>query len=376
MPERWERELRTLRHAEPRADLWPRVEEGPHGSPSPPTSGRKRLLAGGVAFAVFIAAGVFAWNAFRPAPQEGLPPAGAPQAIMAFNEADPRAPSLTITVGGGTHPATLGTHSYSFDGGNGFFDAVMPTFTDADAIPIIRGIPLLIANAPPGVAMSAYEGMTANWGPPEGSPLPLDIAEPGWTFDLPVGRYLMVVDAEWADAQAEFWLPIEVLPVSATPVPAETTTLARSGFDVGYPPGWTPASQSLTPNLADPHELFALGTYPLRWGGSNCAQFPKQAIEDLGPADALIWLAEREQVSAEPPIRPSDLEPWMSATATDDSPDCLATPKDFVHHYGEFTDAGRTFALYVAYGTSASPETVAELWNIANGMRFEPSSGG
>ena len=74
MPERWERELQTLRRAGPRADLWPRVEEGPHGSPSAPPSGRKRLLAGGVAFAVFVAAGLFAWNAFQPAVQEGLPP--------------------------------------------------------------------------------------------------------------------------------------------------------------------------------------------------------------------------------------------------------------------------------------------------------------
>ena len=192
MPERWERELQTLRRAGPRADLWPRVEEGPHGTPSAPPSGRKRLLAGGVAFAVFIAAGLFAWNAFQPAVQEGLPPAGSPQAIMAFNEADPRTPTLTLTVGGDTYAATLGTHSYSFAGGNGFMDAVTPTFTDADAIPVVRGTPLLIANAPPTLAMSAYEGMTVNWGPPVGSPLPLDLTAPGWDFDLPPGRYLVV----------------------------------------------------------------------------------------------------------------------------------------------------------------------------------------
>jgi len=220
MSERWERELQTLRRAGPRADLWARVEEGPHGSPSAPTPGRRRLLAGGVAFAVFIAAGAFAWNAFRPAPQEGLPPAGAPQAIMAFNDADPRTPSLTLTVGGGTHPATLGTHSYSFDGRNGFVDAVTPTFTDADAIAVVRGTPLLIANAPPTLAMSAYEGMTVNWGPPVGTPLPLDLIEPGWNFDLPAGRYLLVVDAQWDDAQAEFWLPIQVVDSS---VPADAT---------------------------------------------------------------------------------------------------------------------------------------------------------
>jgi len=174
---------------------------------------------------VFIAAGVFAWNALRPAPQEGLPPAGAPQAIMVFNEADPRAPSLTITVRGATYPASLGTHAYAFDGGSGFMDAATPTFTDADAIAVVRGTPLLIANAPPTLSMAAYEGMTANWGPPAGTPLPFDLTEPGWNFDVPPGRYLVVADAQWDDAQAEFWLPIRVVDAS---VPADAAVTHRS----------------------------------------------------------------------------------------------------------------------------------------------------
>jgi DNA-binding beta-propeller fold protein YncE len=154
---------------------------------------------------VFIAAGVFAWNAFRPAVQEGLPPAGSPQAIMAFNEADPRAPTLTVTVGGATHPATLGTHSYSFDGGKGFFDALPPTFVAADAISVVRGTPLLIANAPPTVAISANGGLVMNDG------AGIDLSEPGAAFDLPLGTYLLIIDAHWDDAQAQFWLPIEVV---------------------------------------------------------------------------------------------------------------------------------------------------------------------
>jgi hypothetical protein len=176
------------------------------------------VLAGGVAFAVFIAAGVFAWNAFRPVPQEGLPPAGAPQAIMAFNEADPRAPTLTLTVGGDTYPATLGTHSYSSDGGNGFMDAVTPTFSDADMIPIVRGTPLLIANAPPTFAISANDGPVVNSGPGT------DLSARGATFDLPLGRYLLVVDAQWDDAAAQFWLPIDVVDQTSSsptqPVPS------------------------------------------------------------------------------------------------------------------------------------------------------------
>lgn len=507
MLERWQRELKRLRRAEPRADLWKRVEEGPHGSRAP-VSGRQRLLAGGVAFAVFIAAALFAWNAFRPAAQSGvgagtgdpfvirlefpvqppstseihlpnatfsyrgytqevvaqgadgwpLPPntaftlpliefgqpviagtpiqiegdaesvtgtmapngvpgqplvldftAGAfvpsepgrwvlevtgtwpegsvsytrelnvvaslPQATLAFDEQDPQAPLLSLTVGGVTFPTTLGTHSWTFDGGSGSADAVMPTFTDADAVQVMRGTPLFVDNAPSTLSMNAYQGMTPNWGPPVGSPLQLDLTVPGWNFDLPPGRYLVVVDAKWSDAQAEFWLPIEVVSSSSpseTPQPA--TEPRRAGTVVFYPSGWTPASEILTPNLTDPREFFALGTYPLKPGGSNCAQYPENAIEDLGPTDALIWLAERQQVSRDTPPRPADLQAWMSAAPVDDSPGCLSGPKDFVHHTAEFTDGGRGFALYVAYGASASPETVAEMWRIVDSFQVEPGS--
>ena len=74
------------------------------------------------------------------------------------------------------------------------------------------------------------------------------------------------------------------------------------------------------------------------------------------------------------PTRPADFEAWVSAAGVDESPGCLSAPKDFVHHSGEFSDAGRQFALYVAYGTSVSPETLSEFWAILNGMSFEVSS--
>jgi hypothetical protein len=44
--------------------------------------------------------------------------------------------------------------------------------------------------------------------------------------------------------------------------------------------------------------------------------------------------------------------------------------KDFVHNSGEFSDAGRTFDVYVAYGPDASPKTFSELWTILNGTTF------
>ena len=342
MPERWQRKLERLRHVEPRSDLWARVEEGPYGSPAP-IPGRQRLLAGGVAFIVFIAAGAFAWNVFRPAgtgvgdsvpipgpgdlvatlraptgpstetdlhlptavfhlggeetavPTQGMTgwpeipvngfdqplyylgfnvPAGtrlviqgdatsasarvrngvaltSPSqdldlsdgvailpsfpgeyvidltgswaagtatfttqfkvvpadalAVLSFDEEDPHAPGLSLIVADETFPATLGTHSWTFEDGSGFADAVTPTFADADFVMVAKGTPLLLRDPPSKVSISANQGDVLNGGPT------FDLGAPGAAFDMPAGRYLVIVDAWWGDAQAEFWLPVEIV---------------------------------------------------------------------------------------------------------------------------------------------------------------------
>jgi hypothetical protein len=169
----------------------------------------------------------------------------------------------------------------------------------------------------------------------------------------------------------------DVSPTEQIVAMAETKTDAQQDFAISYPSDWSPASEILTPDLTDPREIFALATYPLRPGGSSCAHFPVNAIEDLGPTDALIWLTERQQVSgnASTSARPSAFETWNNIPGVDESAFCLAAPKNFVHHYGEFSDAGRVFGLYVAYGTSVSPKTLSELWAILDGMSFATSSG-
>jgi hypothetical protein len=167
----------------------------------------------------------------------------------------------------------------------------------------------------------------------------------------------------------------DVSPTEQVAPTAGMTTQTSHGFTVTYPDDWMPASEILTPTLTDPREIFAIGTYPLRSGGANCAQYPVNAIEDLGPTDALIWLSERQRDSGSAPNRPADFEAWMNERPVDDSPDCLGSVKDFIHHAGEFSNAGRTFDLYVAYGTGASQATLSELWAILNSMTFMVSPG-
>jgi hypothetical protein len=65
MPERWQRELTKIHGARFEADQWERIVAGPRleAAPAPRPS---RLVAATVALAVFAAAAVFAWSAFRP----------------------------------------------------------------------------------------------------------------------------------------------------------------------------------------------------------------------------------------------------------------------------------------------------------------------
>src|SRR3972149_7913804 len=64
MPERWVRELRKLEQAEMPDGIRARAGQGPRGEELPPT--RQRIVAATVAFALFLGAGVIAWQALRP----------------------------------------------------------------------------------------------------------------------------------------------------------------------------------------------------------------------------------------------------------------------------------------------------------------------
>jgi len=87
------------------------------------------------------------------------------------------------------------------------------------------------------------------------------------------------------------------------------------GFSVRYPAPWHRASTTLTPQLSDPHEILAVGSYPLRPGAQpHCVQYPVNAIEDLAPTDALVWVAERQVAGPFPPRRGLFLRSDLRAT--------------------------------------------------------------
>ncbi len=149
------------------------------------------------------------------------------------------------------------------------------------------------------------------------------------------------------------------------------------GYTITYPAGWYLADEKLTPILTSPAEILALGTYVLRPGGTNCAHVPENAIEDLFPQDALIWLAEDSPGKA----FERGFEPRPETFATEkpnqevEARYCLSDPeKRYTQWWIPFADAGRAFYLYVAMGPDVSPEVRDQVWAAVDSLEFEPAA--
>ena len=153
----------------------------------------------------------------------------------------------------------------------------------------------------------------------------------------------------------------------------EEHTSAQFHYTVALPPSWTLAAQTLTPNLGSPKEILSFGTYGLRPGGPRCAQYPVDALEDLGPTDAFATIQEtnpsRRFVS-----RPEHLEALAvprNGKKHLEAPDCLSDPdKAMSMWWIPFRDEGRAFYLLAAIGPQASDGTRDTLWEILDGIRF------
>jgi hypothetical protein len=81
MTERWQRELKHLRKADPTDDVWTRAQRGPSGGGDPLPPRRQRIVAGVVAMSVFLTAGAFGWNALREHPGSDTAGTGSTAAI-------------------------------------------------------------------------------------------------------------------------------------------------------------------------------------------------------------------------------------------------------------------------------------------------------
>ncbi len=140
------------------------------------------------------------------------------------------------------------------------------------------------------------------------------------------------------------------------------------GFTVTYPATWQHAPTRLTPFLGDPLELLALGTYRLRPGGDRCAHQPVDALEDLGPRDALLVIFERAEPYAKTGYPPRAGPPELTV---DTNRFCVPAGGR-LDGWTSFGESGRAFYALLALGEDAPAETRAELLAIYEGVVFDP----
>ena len=141
------------------------------------------------------------------------------------------------------------------------------------------------------------------------------------------------------------------------------------GLSARIPPAWAVAGERLTPFLGDPKELLNVGTGPFKPGGDRCAHVPERTLEALGPEDALVTVLEFEGPSGhEFPRRPEEL--LEAESMEPDSLDCLARPRDLDNRLFAFTDAGRDFYVYVAFGERVTDERRREAGELLDSLRF------
>jgi hypothetical protein len=155
---------------------------------------------------------------------------------------------------------------------------------------------------------------------------------------------------------------------------ARPTAYHVHGLTAMLPDGWHHASGSLTPALADPREVLAVGTFALRYRRTGCAHVPGSALEDLGAGDAFLTLEERglEPGSTWPdfPARPAHF--GASLGGPSEASACVPAAR-FSDHWFGFSDAGRHFQALVAFGPAASAATRTQAWEILDALRVDPA---
>lgn len=164
---------------------------------------------------------------------------------------------------------------------------------------------------------------------------------------------------------------------SPTPSPGggsgeQSFTDEENGFTVTYPDDWHRAEESLTPNLADPIELFSVSSIPLVYQETDCSHMPTGALEEMGDSDVFVSVQERGGRDGKRdnyPPRPADF-------SKDAEPSMLACiPEDLVANWIPFSDGGRRFYALVAFGHEAPTEDREGAWAVLNGVRFQPTEG-
>ncbi|MDQ1457022.1 MAG: hypothetical protein QOH28_2642 [Actinomycetota bacterium] len=151
----------------------------------------------------------------------------------------------------------------------------------------------------------------------------------------------------------------------------QTFTSRTGDVQIEYPPDWNVAPAVLTPHLSDPHEVLALGTFTMAPADHNCAHIPVNALEQMSPTDAFIWITERTGTDNDPAWnfgpRPASIDPTSGTDANGgDLAACLNRPLLGTERAVSFDDHSRHFTITYAIGTDATQQRRADVLVILN----------
>jgi hypothetical protein len=181
--------------------------------------------------------------------------------------------------------------------------------------------------------------------------------------------------------RATRWFTVSVVAVLAggpahlaEPPPAPGWTRYEdheNGFTVSYPDSWNRSEAVLTSALETPREILTVGTAQLPAGGDTCAQYPGNALEAMRAHDVLVSVQEvKGRLGGRHTIdRPAHFT--LALGYQSGATDCL--PARFAAYETRlipFRDGSRSFYAFVAYGPSASDESLSDATGVLDSLDF------
>ena len=221
MPKRWERELRRLDDVEAPTD---RIRSNAAHRPAVSSSGdglpprRQRITAGVVAVVVFVAAGTFAWQAFRPSGDiaDDIEPGPGTEVTVSLSSERPNGssgPHASLEVAGAITDGFTGTYSWRDGGRTIYADSVGPQFSPED---------FLLVPLPANLVLEGDASDVHAWLDPYATFPPDEMRDLGDPKEQPIalderGRFILLVEASWPQGDASFYFPIQLAPQLVNP---------------------------------------------------------------------------------------------------------------------------------------------------------------
>ncbi|MGH2660631.1 MAG: hypothetical protein ACRDHS_13475, partial [Actinomycetota bacterium] len=165
------------------------------------------------------------------------------------------------------------------------------------------------------------------------------------------------------DAAGNVLQSVRLRPLERGPPPTccREDVLDEHKVTVYYPLDWVRTEQPLIGRVEGVEEIFSVGTFAMTPGVAGCKDLPARAMESMGPADALVTLQE---VTTNDGFGPRPRDFGTTSGDTSDSIDCLSSANQFSLEGFTFSEGGRDFRAYVAFGSGVPEETKRSAWQV------------